>query len=197
MTDMLALDDMSELPTATVTALMPAQATTSSGNTCDNTGSNQNWSSAVLAVPVGSNPAYHARSMSLKRDKASRVEANQVVPGDDSQATTSNANARVGVSEAFLEDFLMRVLPQFGLTRQALSTPTTRDQWLERLSPNDKDVHVVDVVHATQLTKADNGETLVNLGDGLQARKSDVELVRMNSSSINDSDSSSINRHKS
>ena len=127
MTDMLALEDMSELPTATVTALVPAQATTSSGNICDNTSSNQSWSSAVLAVPVGSNPAvpayhrYHARSMSLKRDK-SRRKANQVVPGDDSQTTTSNANVRVGVSEAFLEDFLTRVLPQFGLTRVTRTT---------------------------------------------------------------------------
>jgi len=59
--------------------------------------------------------------MSLKRDK-SRRKANQVVPGDDSQTTTSNANVRVGVSEAFLEDFLTRVLPQFGLTRVTRTT---------------------------------------------------------------------------
>ncbi|XRB12571.1 hypothetical protein RI054_04g24070 [Pseudoscourfieldia marina] len=132
----------------------------------------------ALAVPVGSNPAYHARSMSLKRESQQQGEAasalsrrrvsRKVAPEGDEQQM---ANTRVGVSEAFLEDFLTRVLPQFGLTREALSTPKTREEWLERLCPKE-DVHRVDV------GKAEIEEVLVDLGDGLQARKSDVEHVR-------------------
>ncbi|XRA98104.1 hypothetical protein NFJ02_04g118020 [Pycnococcus provasolii] len=133
----------------------------------------------ALAVPVGSNPAYHARSMSLKRESSQqqgeaasalsrRRVSRKVAPEGDEQ---QKANTRVGVSEAFLEDFLTRVLPQFGLTREALSTPKTREEWLERLCPKE-DVHRVDV------GKADIGEVLVDLGDGLQARKSEVEHVR-------------------
>ncbi|XRB25458.1 hypothetical protein RI054_44g153160 [Pseudoscourfieldia marina] len=187
MTDMLALEDMSELPTATVTALVPAQATTSSGNICDNTSSNQNWSSAVLAVPVGSNPAYHARSMSMKRDKARR-KANQVVPGDDSQATTSNANARVGVSEAFLEDFLTRVLPQFGLTRQALTmlsscadscnclAAETKKDW-ELVEAEVDTKQLPDEIHAdTPLLVRVKGDPDAKWMDFLKAR--DVALVQ-------------------
>ena len=132
----------------------------------------------ALAVPVGSNPAYHARSMSLKRESQQQGEtasalsrrrvSRKVAPEGDEQQM---ANTRVGVSEAFLEDFLTRVLPQFGLTREALSTPKTREEWLQRLSPKE-DVRRVDV------DKAENGEVLFDLGDGLQARKSDVEHVR-------------------
>ncbi|GHP02129.1 hypothetical protein PPROV_000088500 [Pycnococcus provasolii] len=134
----------------------------------------------ALAVPVGSNPAYHARSMSLKRESSQqqgeaaralsrRRASGKVAPEGDEQQM---ANTRVGVSEAFLEDFLTRVLPQFGLqTREALSTPKTPEDWLERLCPKE-DVHRVDV------GKAEDEEVLVDLGDGLQARKSDVEHVR-------------------
>ncbi|XRB18481.1 hypothetical protein RI054_18g83270 [Pseudoscourfieldia marina] len=144
----------------------------------------------ALAVPVGSNPAYLARSMALKRmvrgighavafvTRASR----KVAPEGNEQ---QKANALVGVSEAFLDDFLTRVLPQFGLTREALSTPKTREEWLQRLSPK-KDVHRVDVttendkkMPVTIGYDADGRAVeLVDLGDGLQARKSDVEHVR-------------------
>ncbi|XRB25476.1 hypothetical protein RI054_44g153340 [Pseudoscourfieldia marina] len=95
-----------------------------------------------------------------------------------SSPSLKRATSQSGVSVRFLEDFTAKVLPQFGIAREDLCTPTTREQWLERLSPGNTNGYIVDVEKATQLVTAENGETLVNLGDGLQARKSDVERVR-------------------
>ncbi|XRB07178.1 hypothetical protein NFJ02_30g77290 [Pycnococcus provasolii] len=114
---------------------------------------------------------------------SSSAAADQNAVAVDPSTSTSlshekkRATSEAGVTARFLEEFVTKVLPQFGVTPELLRTPTTREQWLERLSPNDKDVHVIEV-DATQLITTENGESLVNLGDGLQARKSDVEHVR-------------------
>ncbi|XRB06778.1 hypothetical protein NFJ02_29g67320 [Pycnococcus provasolii] len=148
-----------------------------------------NDNAPALAVPVngGSKPAYHEkRSMSsLKRmvrgvghavafvKRASR----KVAPEGNEQ---QKANALAGVSQAFLEDFMLRVLPQFGIDRNALATPKTRKEWLVRLQPQEG-AHVVNIAKQdVTIGEDEDGQKveLVNLGHGLQARKSDVEHVR-------------------
>ena len=98
------------------------------------------------------------------------------VPANNTNAATSQA----GVKARFIEDFNNKILPQFGITRDALRTPTTREEWIARFQRTLKDddsVHV-EVHNGGVVMDANNEVQLISLGDGLQALKSDVEKVR-------------------
>ena len=48
-------------------------------------------------------------------------------------APRTSSAAASGVTQLFLDDFMEFVLPIFGLDKQALSTPTTQEEWKRRL----------------------------------------------------------------
>ena len=76
-------------------------------------------------VPVNqtSNATYDKAPALAVPVKGGSRASRKVAPEGNEQ---EKANALAGVSKEFLHDFMLRVLPQFGIDRNALTTPKTR-----------------------------------------------------------------------